>query len=724
MAHRDKNDPEFLDRLGAEIFEFDIGPEDSIRIGGDHRDPTSVQDLIAGMMQEAVDHYQNTLEPVQVEATEYYHGRPFGDEKKGRSQVVSTDIRDATASQIPDLLRIFMGNEDVVEFRPWAEDAVEIARQQTDLVNKIVREDNPGFLIFQNAMKDALVRKVGFFKWYWENYDRVRGYTLRAVTEQALMILMEDEDLEDIDILQTIEGPEGLVYDLTLTRFEEGGKPRYEAVPPEEIVWTPNARTFDDSQIIAHTRMTTVDDAVRITGLSVEEVEEFVGQVDRPGSESLTWARQFHGAENVIADAVATADGELSDTAPFSQREVLLTEAYAMMDLDGDEVAELRLFLCLGPDYEIVNGDGEGEIISEIPLSVITPDPEPHTIAGTCNYDNLRDIQRIKSQVQRAMMNSLAQSVESQTEVVSGQVNMKDVLSPEISGIIRVRRPGMVREVRHTFIGGDTLPVLDYLDDVRADRSGMTKASEGLDPNSLQSSTSEAVAATLDKGQQRIEVIARVFAETGVKALYRGLLNLVIENQDSVETVELRGEFVQVDPRSWKIDGELRINGALGTGSLQDRLSGLQSIATDQMALKEAGVPFVSNVHIRNTRKRMIQLLGYTGVSEFYGEWTQEQEAQMQQAIAEQEPPPDPAMLLVQLEGQKIQLEDRIKQGELAQKAAAALAEDDFKRDKLARDAALKEREIEAEFQVEIEDKKLQQQIAAQRITQIPREGQ
>lgn len=729
MHHKDKNDPARLDRLAAEVHEFPGIQLDNE--GGDLREHTSAQDLITHLMQEAVDHYTQNLEPEQVKATDYYYGRPFGNEEKGRSKVVSTDVRDATASQMPDLLRMFMGSEHVVEFMPHDEADVQTAEIKTDLVNVVVRHDNPGYLIFQDAFKDALVRKVGYFKWWWEEYDRLRAYTYREISEQGLQIIIDDEDVDDVQIIaegvETVQvaGPQGpedveiKIFDVVVKRFESDGRARFAAVPPEEVVFTPDAKSFEDAGIVAHTREVTVDEAARVTGLDPEDIEQFVGLQRRPGSEDLGWARQFHGGGRNTSSVAASDEGK-----PISQRLVLLTEAYAMMDLDADGVAELRMFHCLGPDYEIVNGGEEdGEIANEIPMSYITPEPEPHTIIGLCNYDNMKDIQEVKSQVRRGMLNSLGMAIDPQMEVVASEVNMKDVLNPEVSNIIRTRRPGMIREIRHTFLGQETIAVEEFFNDVRADRGGMTRASEGLDPDALQSSTPEAVGATLNKAQQRIEGIARTFAETGIKRLYKGLLTLLIENQDRPRMVKMRGQFTPVDPSSWDINTEVVVNSALGSGSAAEKITTISAIISDQDARIAAGSPFVNNSHVRSALTRMLKLAGFEGSQEFYGPWSAEQEQQLQQQRAQEPPPPDPAMELVKVEQAKVQtraIADNQKI-ELAQQKAAW--EDDFKRDQLARETALREQEIEAEFQKNIEDVELKRTIQADRNAQTPNEG-
>ena len=197
----------------------------------------------------------------------------------------------------------------------------------------------------------------------------------------------------------------------------------------------------------------------------------------------------------------------------------------------------------------------------------------------------------------------------------------------------------------------------------------------------------------------------------------------MIENQDRSRNVELRGTFVDVDPSSWDINTEVKVNSALGTGSLSQKMAVFSSIAADQQELMASQSPLVSNVEIRNTRERILGLSGFPGAAEFYKPWGPQEEQQLQEQIANTPPPPDPAMELVKIEDTKMQLraiEVKAK-NDLDQLKAAW--EDDFKRDKLARDSTLKEAEIEAEFQVKLADLEIKRKVQADRVAQVPNEG-
>jgi hypothetical protein len=674
----------------------------------DGQDETDIQGIVTRSMEEAVQHFEENIEPDMALATDYYYGRPFGDEKTGRSKVVSTDVRDATLDQIPDLLEIYMGSDSVVEFKPRFPEDDPVAKQATDYVNYIFFEDNDGFLILNSIFKDAGVRRLGYTKWWWQEEDRITGSTMTGLTDEELQFLGQQEGVEfeivgtRTDLVQQQDPQTGEifsnvveVFDVEIEREIQDGRVRVEEVPPEEIVWTPEARKFGRAPTIAHTRHVPKDELI-LLGIEEEFIEEHRGVRETRSTESLQWSRQFYGASSVAESTRSAIDGSAFQDP--SQEPILFTEAYVLVDTDGDGVGELRMFQCVGPNYEIFNGIGE--LVDEVPIALFTPDPEPHTIPGLCNFDYLREIQKVKSQIQRGQLNSLAQSIEQQL-IVNGEVNIRDLISPEISGIIRTRRDvnNSVREIKHSFIGGDTLPVLAYYDQIKADRTGNAGPREGLDPNILQSTTPEAVNSTLSKAQKRIKMLARVYAETGFKSMFKGIYGLVIKHQQRARVVELRNQYVSVDPAYWNAQMDVRVNVALGTGSRSEKLAALQQIEANQEAHLAQGSPLVSFAELRATKGKITDLLGFKNTDEFWRPWGPEQQAQFEQQQAEAaqnaEDPPDER--IVDVEELKVQLDGVAKAEANRLKELDIRLKDQRERDFHATEMALRREEMEVE---------------------------
>ena len=675
-----------------------------------------VQALVTRMVEEAIQYYEESLQDDQERATDYYHGRPFGNEEEGRSKVVATVIRDATQAQLPSLMRIFFGSEHVVEYRPRRLEQEAMARQMTDYIRDVViQEDNEGFLILYSAFKDALVRRIGVVKWYWEPNVRITADQFQSLSEDQVAILASEPGV-DVEILAENPSPWGPLFDVEVRRSENEGKVRVVAVPPEEFVFTPGARDLDDAACVAHVRDVPADEVLAL-GVDPEVVERFKGSGGRTRlSDTMAAARDISGTDPRFGRFVERDD---------AQALIQLAEVYAKVDVDGDGFAERRKFICVGPAFEIANGDGEP--VDEVPFAVFTPDPEPHTIIGLSNYDNLKDVQLIQSQILRDTLDNLAEVVDPPIEVLQGAVNMQDVMNKERSKFIRSRQLGAIREVERTFVAPHALTMLSYFDEIKEKRTGMTKAALGLDANSLQSATKMAVAATMSASQQRIELLARIFAEIGLKRLFKGLLRTVIRYQDRARVVRLRGEYVEVDPRSWDATLDVFVNVGLGTGSSEEKFAVLAAAAEKQEMLLERGVPLVSFVEYRNTLGRMLEMAGYRNTDEFFRPWGPQEQAMWDQAQAQAaaNQPPDPNQLIAQAELMKAQaqvmseqvsaqleqMKLQLREAQLELEAVRLKLSDDRARDKLARDTALKA----AELAVDVETNRLSSQIEQDR---------
>lgn len=697
MAHR-------MDLMGAEINEFDV---ELPAPNADDTPESDVQDVVTRSIEQAIQHYEENLEQDQADATDYYWSRPFGDEEDGRSKVVSSDVRDATQFQIASLLDVFCGPERVVEYRPkFAEDDA-VARQATDYANLIFMEDNNGFLVLDSAFKDALVRRVGVIKWWKEDFYRTKGEKYSGLSQDNLYTLASDPEV-DLDV-SSFEKAEDGTYSVSVTRKEKHACFKVCCVPPEEVAWTPNARGIDDIPLFVHHGERPIDEVIGLVGEEhADYVKSVAGEKKRSKTDqSLAAARQYHDGDSWMSK---------EDDRAKALKPVIYAEAYAMVDADDDGTAELRFMQCVGPEFRIMNGDGMGEIVDEVPFALFTPDPEPHAIVGMSNYDLLKDIQKIKSQSLRAGMDSLSLATQPQLEVVTGEVNMADVLNPEVGNIIRVRRPGMLREIKHTSAVPDVLELVGYMDSVKEDRTGTSRAAMGLDADALQSSTKLAVSGTLSMAQRRVKYIARVFAETGMKRLFRGLLKLIVRHQDRPRVVRLRGEYVEIDPRSWDATMDVSINLGLGAGTTEEKLAALEKIALDQNEQFVNGSPLVSLTEIRNTRARFVELLGFRNSAEFYKPWGPEQQQQYEQSKANQSQQPDPNMALVEVEKMKAEMAAQMDAAKFHLDKWKAEMQEDRERDKLARDTILREKELEMKYQTQINEQALNAEIERDRM--------
>ena len=649
-----------------------------------------IQAFISAAVTDAADYIDEEVGPDREEALRFYRGDPFGDEEQGRSQYVSRDVHDTVKALLPSLLRTFFGSENVVEFMPQGPEDTDAAAQATDYVNWIVTQDNPGFLVIHSALKDALIQRTGIIKYWWDEGESVEAEQYTGVSELTAAMLQQDEELEIREAVAR-EGENGeVLLDLSVARRSEDGRARLEAVPPEEFLIDRNARSIDTAMIVAHRTDKTMSELVAL-GFDPDVIEEHLG------TDTLQ-----SNAERVEREGDQTHDSFGED----SQRTALYTEVWARADRDGDGIAELRKYCTIGPNYKILFS----EPAAEAPFADFTPDPEPHRFIGSSSADQVMDLQRLKSSIVRKMNDSLAQSIHPRAGVVEGQVNMDDALNNETGALIRMRQAGAYQPFTTPFVGQQAFPVLEYLDHVKESRTGIKEATQGLNGEQMQSSTRLAVQATVEAAQQQLELVARVFAETGFRRLYKGVLGLVQRNQDRQRVIRLRGEWVEIDPRSWNAGMDVQVNTALGTGTNDEKLGRLSAVEQLQRELlKELGLrnPLLTLGQYGHTLRKMTELAGFKDPSQFFNEVPLD----FQPPIQEPQPTPEEMLAEVQREEIRANIEKKAAELEIEREKIALdaqqtrekmLLDDDRVRDKNESDVMLRATEIEAKHDVEV----------------------
>jgi hypothetical protein len=667
----------------------------------DPMDETELQGIVSAELEDAVSYIDSDVSPIRAKGTEYYRGDPFGNEEEGRSQVVAMEVRDTVSAMLPSLMKVFFSTENVVEYVPRGPEDVAGAQQATDYANYIFTSDNNGFMTTYAIFKDSLVRKCGIAKYYWEDVEEVKIEQYSGLDDQTIQILMQ-EDAEvkivvsypdpSMPMMQPqvdpvtglpIQMPQPMLHDVQIKRNTKDGRIRIMAVPPEELLLDRRARSFDDAGIIAHRQMATVSDLIGM-GYDQDEIEENISSTDLDSND-----------EYLARQPLSTTFGAADSMNPM-QRRVLYIEAYMRVDFDGDGIPELRKICCMGSGYTMVRNLPA----SYIPFVDFPCDPEPHTspLEAMSIFDITHDIQEIKSEIMRNTLDSLAQSIHPRTAIVEGQVNIDDVLNNETGAIIRMRAPGMVQAFSSPFVGQAAFPMLEYMDQMREDRTGMSKAAMGLDPDALQSTTKAAVTATVSASQSRLELQARILAE-GMKKLFKGILYLMTTHQDKPRMVRLRNQWVQIDPRVWDASMDVNVNIGLGNGDNNEKLSALNIIMQKQEQIMAQFGPMNQIASLPmyiKTLQKAIELSGYKDASSYFN--TLPADFQMPQEPAK----PTPEEVLAQVQAQSIQADIQKKAAELELQREKMLRDDDYRRDQLAQDLLLKKYELELKYGTQI----------------------
>jgi hypothetical protein len=659
------------------------------------------------------------LSPSRAQATAYYRGDPFGNEEEGNSRVVATEVRDTVNAMLPSIMRVFFSSERVVEFMPRGPEDVKASEQASDYANYVLNQDNPGFMVLYGTFKDSLVRKCGIVKTWWAKTTTVRTEKYTGLDEGTVMMLQQEPgavvtvitQYDDPDVLepqltmdpmtgQPVMMPIPQMFDVEVKRTIEEGKICVEGVPPEEFLIDRNARDIESAAFVGHRKMATVAELLEM-GYDEDLIMENISTTDFEYNDEYLRRRP-----------TTTTMGSLNESHNPAMQRALYVEGYMRVDYDGDGIPELRKVCCLGEGYSIVNNEPADLVgFADFPC-----DPEPHTSPLEANsvFDYTKDLQEIKSDILRNTLDSLAQSIHPRTAVVEGQVNMDDVLNNETGAIIRMRAPGMVMPLSQPFVGQAAFPMLEYMDSIKEERTGMSRASMGLNADALQSTTKAAVNATVSANQMRIELTTRILAE-GMKKLFKLILQLSVKHQDKPRMVRMRNEWVQVDPRSWDATMDVAINVGMGTGDTEQKMQMLGMISGKQeQALMQMGPmnPLVTPGQYANTLRKMVELAGFKDASQFFNAIP----ADYQPPQATEPPKPSPEEMLAQVQVQSIQADIQKKAAQLDLDRQKMMMDDDRERDKMDTDKFIKLRELELKYGAVINEQQLNVQIERDRM--------
>lgn len=655
----------------------------------------SLTAIVRGLLKDAKD-YSEEIGEKRSKATAAYNGDEYGNEEEGRSQIVTREVRDAVRMAMPSVMRTLFGSHSQLEFEPVNEEDIPHARDATNYVLHAIRKD--GYMEYYSASQDALIRKTGIFKAWWDTSTKIVRTEHTGLSEEQLEILAADPAVIEVDAEETtaeVPGPDGQMvaiptFDASVIRREnKSGRLRFVAVPPEEFVISRDARNIDDATLVGHVRNITKSD-LRSMGYSADVVDELSGTDEDLDDEEET-------------RSVGNTTDPSHDNIDPSQQEVMFAELWVKVDFDSDGIAELRRICVAGSGCTIL----ENEITDIAMMADLCPSPVAHQAIGDSLAELVEDIQKIKSMTMRNVMDSMAQAIHPDVVGVENEVNFDDLLNPEMGRVIRARRPGMVEYMSAPFLGKEAFPVLQYLDQMGESRTGMNQASQGLNADALQSTAKSAIDNATQAAQAQIELIVRTFMEGGIKRLYKLLLKLTVENADRATKLRLNNRFTEIDPRSWNADMDVTINAALGQGSVDQRMAVLSTLAAKQeLIIQTAGPenPICTVQEYRNTLAEMARLGGIVDVESYF------KNPENEPPQPPPQPQPDPQLMLAQSEVERARNETRLKYMQLELDAWKAMQENDRKRDEAMAKILLEVEKLQAEGK-KIEADQIRQEV-------------
>lgn len=619
------------------------------------------------------------------QSLQYYKGEMLDvPAMTNRSKAVSMDVRDGIQAVIPDLLDIFTGGDDVAVFLPIGEEDEEQAKLETEYVNHVVFNLNDGWSVFNSVILDALQIKTGVFKWWAEEGEQPPDQVFENKTAAEIEMASQDGEIIKVEPVDDYTEDGEPLYEFTLRPPKDEGKICIASLAPEDLtVARDTVRLADATYCCARMRPRAQD--LIAQGLD-EDLVKSLPEYDTNGDGIVQMARD-------TVDETVSNQGASN----WRMRQVLVFEHYIRIKDKGEN--KLYCVLTGGENASAVLL--RVEEVSRIQIAAVTPYTVSHRFYGNSMSDMLIDIQRIKSQLQRMTLDSGYFALNQRHEVSDQGANantVTDLLNNIPGAPVRVARSGTVTPISSPGLNIDTLGQLEYFSTVAEERTGAIRAAQGLNPDTLHD-TKGGMLAMLSRSQRRTRMIARTFAETGIKDFFMGVHALVRETISKPQRVRLNSKWVDLNPSEWSARNDMSIEIGLGAGGREHDLMVMQQIIElqSQAVQAQGGIngPLVTAENLYNSATRFAEKAGVKTPSLFFSD---PKEAEPKK------PQPDPAMMEMQaktqLEEQKIQLKAQSDQARLQQDGQKALGDYELKRQQAEFDAAMAQQKSDREFEL------------------------
>lgn len=667
-----------------------------------------IEAIVRQAVDDAISFKESEIDPDRDKAQRYYNGQVDIQADEGRSKVIATKCRDVVRQVKPSIKRVFFSSDKPGEFIARNPQDVLGAEQATRYVEYKL-DQNHGYNVLSNAFHDALVKKVGIVKAFYEEKEEVDYDEYTGLTDAQLALVASDENAEIVEHSQEVQaeaGPDGVevevsLHDVKVAYTRDDGDIKLCSVPPEDFFVDNQASSLEDFYVVGHKTDMRVGDLIAM-GFDFDEVHDLGADIDI--DDEADFARRGYEDDN-------TDDNALDP----SLRPVTVYEAYMHMDIEGTGIPRLYSFILAGAKRQMLDFTP----CDFVPFAVFEIDPEPHAFFGASLVDILINDQDAMTAMWRGLIDNVNITNNPGMAYDDTKVNTDDMLNNEIGKLVRTKGSPInhIMPFEVPFTAGQTIPAMEYYDQMLQDKTGVNRTSMGLDPDSLQNTTATAVNAAVGATEGQIEDMARNLAEGGLTQLYKLLYQLARQHADGEEIIIMDGQYIPIDPRSWTADAMVKVNVGLGRGGKQERMATLQQTLQNQTAIYQTYGPsngIVTLTQLRNTLADIQKIGGVHNNERYYMPMTPEleqllqQQAQMAaQQAAQSAPDPNEAflqaemikaqskqqtdMMKIQVDAQKAQAQEQRERAEMGLK-------DDLERDKMVQELAIEVARILGEY--------------------------
>lgn len=677
-------------------------------------DEAELKALLAAEIRDAENFSSSEEMTERVRAINYYNGvMPDTPHQEGWSSFKSRDVADVIGWVLPGIIRVFSASDRMVDYEPERPGDEQFCDQASDYANYVFWRDNDGYRILWDATHDSLLMADGIVKTWWDDSEECDYAVRTGLTDQDIAILLEDGDLEIIaskagePLMQTVEQIDPMsgqpvsmqievpTFDIKTKRVTSRGRIRIQSIEPENFLKDRESISITDARFVAHRDPFMTRSRLIEMGFDKDVVEALPRY-------NWSYARMSEEATARDAWQIGSAQGDKSTD------RIEFYECYIKADVNGDGIAETVLAYYAG-------AEGAGELLDweiwddETPFDQIPCEPVPHRFTSRSLAGEVMDVQQIKTTIFRQLLNNTYQVNNPQKIVDTGSIiNMDELVNPTIGGTL-LKKVGSA-PIQYNVVPSimqESLGALGTMDQVVEMRTGVSRATMALDPETLQNQTATANNNARDAAYSQIELIARNQAELGWKKVFGKILRLIVKHQDQPRTIRLRDEWVVMDPREWNAAMDATINVGLGTGSRDRDMAMLNTVLNQQIAMTDrfmagglADMAIDMLPRIRRTLVKIIEAAGIKMADSYYPDIKIEDLPAIKQMVAQMQSQPDPK---VQAEMQKMQTEMQFKQVDMQMQAQKQQADAELKREQIQTEAELKRYQIDSELMLKRE---------------------
>jgi hypothetical protein len=548
------------------------------------------------------------LESDRERAINYYYGKPYGKlaepDIPDRSTYISRDVSDTIDWIMPALMKTFTASDEVVKFAPVNSEDVEAAKQETEYTNHVIQNKNHIYQVFSTWFDDALIQKNGYVCAYWKSDKSITTESYSGLDQDQITMLMQDGnvEIEDIETIIDPMNPQMQTFNVILKRVNDNGHVCIENIVPElaRISWNHRSVALQDSNYCGYNSYKTIS-SLREDGYDVDDdISDSYGDLNEYDS----YNRERYENPNINR----TQDMDSNDP---SMRVVCVRTRWVRVDYDGDGIAELRYIVLVG-DTILENAPTD-----VIQMAAITPRIMPHSHYGRSVAETVEDLMEIKTTLMRGLVDNVVLANNARIAVDRNLVDLDDVVNSRPGGVIRTDGPpgALIAPVQHPLLGNVVMTAVGSIDAIKEVRTGVTKYNMGTDAGNL-NRTATGISIISTAANQRIEWIARTFAETGVKDLFGIVHALIRKHQDKEDVFMLRNKWISVNPREWIERKNMSVSVGLGSTNSEVQMQRLTNLAMVQERAFRAGV--VSPENVFNLVSEMASVLGYKDYQRFF----------------------------------------------------------------------------------------------------------